>query len=58
MESNENKYPPPKGTWILVAPDGRKWEADSPLHCCKKEMDERVPKNVQLFRILTALAED
>lgn len=43
---------PQTGTWMLTAPDGRTWEAASPLHCCSAEMRERVPANVALARIL------
>src|SRR5687767_4416501 len=40
------------GTWTLTAPDGRQWQAESPLKCCKAEMDERVPADVALARIM------
>lgn len=48
---------PAQGTWILVAPDGRKWEADHPLKCLRAEIDARVPAQVQLARILAAVDE-
>ena len=48
---------PMEGTWRLVAPNGREWEAESPLHCVRKEMSARVPPSVQLARILAAAEE-
>jgi hypothetical protein len=40
-----------QGTWILVAPNGREYTGESPLRCVKSELDERVPKSVQLARL-------
>lgn len=48
---------PMEGTWRLVAPDGREWVAESPLHCVREEMRERVPPSVQLARVLAAAEE-
>lgn len=45
---------PQAGTWTLTAPDGRTWQAESPLHCCGAESRERVPADVALARILKA----
>lgn len=45
---------PQAGTWTLEAPDGRTWQADSPLRCCGAELQERVPAHVALARILEA----
>jgi hypothetical protein len=46
--------PTPKaqaGTWTLTAPDGRTWQADSPLKCVSAELRERVPADIALARI-------
>lgn len=50
-------YKPQVGIWTLVAPDGRKWEADSPIHCCRDEQKERVPPQVAIERLAEALAD-
>lgn len=55
---NPTRYPPQKGTWTLVAPDGRKWEADSPLAVCGKEQRERIPASLALERIMRALHDE
>lgn len=49
---------PQAGTWILFAPDGRKWEADSPLKVVGLEQRERVPPEVAVDRIFAALQGD
>lgn len=46
------------GTWTLIAPDGRQWQASSPLKLCKAEMDERVPADIALARIMLAAATE
>lgn len=48
---------PMEGTWTLIAPDGRRWEAGSPLKCCSLELHERVPGDVALARILRGARE-
>ena len=48
---------PQAGTWTRTAPDGRTWEASSPLHCCGAEQRERVPADVALARILEAATQ-
>lgn len=48
---------PQAGTWTLTAPDGRTWEASSPLHCCGAEQRERVPADAALTRILEAATQ-
>lgn len=48
---HDNRLKPQIGTWTLTAPDGRTWQAESPLHCIAKERNERVPATVQLNRI-------
>jgi hypothetical protein len=45
------KYKPQKGIWTLVAPDGRTWEADTPLKTVSMESKDRVPATVALARI-------
>jgi hypothetical protein len=44
------------GTWTLTAPDGRTWQADSPLRCTRLEQRERVPADVAFARILKMAA--
>jgi len=48
---------PMEGTWTLTAPDGRIWQADSPLRACSLEQRERVPPEVGLARVL-AMADE
>lgn len=48
---------PMPGTWTLTSPDGRQWQAESPLHCCRAEQRERVPAEVALARILSMVNE-
>ena len=43
---------PMQGTWTLIAPDGRTWQADSPLRCVAAEQRERVPASVAVERVL------
>jgi len=45
---------PMPGIWTLTAPDGRTWQAESPLRCCGAESRERIPAEVALGRILKA----
>jgi hypothetical protein len=45
---------PMTGIWTLTAPDGRTWQAETPLRCCGLEQRERVPAEVALARILDA----
>lgn len=49
---------PQAGTWTLTAPDGRTWEASSPLHCASREQAERIPAKVAIDRIFAALLDD
>ncbi len=46
-----------QGTWTLIAPDGRQWQACSPLQCCSAENRERIPPEVALARIMAAIDE-
>ena len=48
---------PMNGTWTLTAPDGRTWQADSPLRCVGAEQRERVPEDLALARVLAAASE-
>jgi len=48
---------PQDGMWILTAPDGRTYQADSPQRCCGLEQRERVPADVAMARILRASSE-
>jgi hypothetical protein len=45
---------PMTGIWTLTAPNGRTWQAETPLRCCGLEQRERVPAEVALARILDA----
>lgn len=45
---------PMLGAWTLKAPDGRTWQADTPLRCCADEQRARVPADVALARIMEA----
>ncbi len=46
-----------EGTWTLTAPDGRQWQADSPLKVVRDEQAARVPASVRLARIMAAVDE-
>jgi hypothetical protein len=48
---------PMQGTWTLTAPDGRTWQADSPLLALRAEQRERVPADVALARIMAMVNE-
>ena len=54
----ETPTPKPQvGLWTLIAPNGRMYQADSPLRCCGLEQRERVPADVAMARILRAASE-
>jgi hypothetical protein len=44
-------YAAQEGTWTLTAPDGRQWQADSPLRVVRDEQAARVPASVRMARI-------
>jgi hypothetical protein len=46
------QYKPQAGEWVLMAPDGRTWRAESGLACAAKEIKECVPSAVLLARIM------
>lgn len=48
---------PQGGMWTLTAPDGRTYQADSPLRCCGLEQRQRVPADVAMARIFRAASE-
>lgn len=52
------RYPPQKGVWTLIAPDGRKWEGNSGLEVAGLEQRERIPASVALERIYRALDDE
>lgn len=54
-DRTENPYPHQKGIWLLIAPDGRRWEGDSPLKVVGMEQKERIPASVRLDRIMAEL---
>lgn len=40
------------GTWLLIAPDGRRFEAETPLQCASNELRDRVSASVALERLM------
>ena len=54
----EQSIPPAMaGTWVLTAPDGRTWAADSPMRCASNELHDRVPPIVGLARIKRSMLD-
>jgi len=51
----QNTLTPQKGIWTLMAPDGRKREAKSPLKVVAKEQRDRIPEHIAIKRILKAI---
>lgn len=47
-----------EGIWTLIAPDGRKWQAENPIKVVTKEQRERVPEHIAIKRILKALFDE
>jgi hypothetical protein len=45
------KRKPDEGIWTLTSPCGKQYKADSPLKCCKAEVNERIPVKEQLENI-------
>lgn len=41
--------------WALISPNGDIFEAESPIKCCKKERESRVPAELALKRIISFL---
>lgn len=54
MTSEQNSYPVQNGTWTLTAPDGRQFQADTPLRCASLEQRNRIPTAVRDQRIFDA----
>jgi len=54
-EPTPNRYPVEQGTWTLISPSCKIWEASSPLRCLAAEANERIPADVQLQRIKEAI---
>jgi hypothetical protein len=50
--------PPQEGTWILIAPDGRRFTGPSPFSVVGLELRQRVPVEVGAARILRELGLD
>ena len=48
---------PMHGTWVLIAPDGRKYTGDSPIQVMRAEQAERVPAHVAVQRIVEGLLD-
>lgn len=42
---------PIPGVWLLLAPDGRIWTANSPIQCLREEQKSRIPARIALARI-------
>lgn len=54
-----SKTPEPMaGVWVLTAPDGQTWTADSPMRVVTKEVNSRVPPQVALARIRRSLTDE
>jgi len=51
----EDTPKPQQGIWTLIAPDGRRWQAESPIKVIREEQRERVPTKVALDRLLNAI---
>lgn len=49
---------PQKGLWTLIAPDGKKWEAHSPIAVVSLEQRERVPVDIGAKRVLSAVFKE
>jgi hypothetical protein len=49
---------PMKGTWVLVAPNGREYTGLSPIQALRAEQEERVPADVALANVLAANEPD
>lgn len=48
---------PRPGTWTLTRPDGKEYCAGSPLLCVRAEINDRVPLDVQVARVIDALGD-
>ena len=57
-DCKHGEYQPQEGTWTLMAPDGRQWQASSGMLAAAKEQSERIPVEVMLARILEPLESD
>jgi hypothetical protein len=55
--ADEETPKPEQGTWVLVAPSGKFFKADSPIHCLHIEIESRVPPHVALGRIARSIDE-
>lgn len=49
---------PEQGTWVLISPSGKRYEAESPIRCIQAESHERIPPHIALGRIARSLKED
>lgn len=45
------------GTWTLISPSGKQWQASNPIRCAAAEQRERVPPEVAMERIIAAIVE-
>jgi hypothetical protein len=43
---------PMVGIWTLTAPNGRTWEAETPIQCVSKERRERVSEDEAVRRVI------
>lgn len=55
---SEQTPKPQVGVWTLIAPDGRRWNAPTPIQAVAKEQRERIPAHVALQNIFDALEDD
>lgn len=53
-DTAKGQYPAQVGIWTLTAPDGRTWQAPSPLRAVAAEQHERIPARVALARVMDA----
>ncbi len=44
-----------KGIWELRAPDGTIFKAESPLNCCRQEVNLRIPLKERIENLTTAM---
>ena len=52
------RQPTASKVWVLTGPDGRTYEADTPLGCAAAEQRDRIPADVMLERLFSAAAKE
>ena len=58
IDCKHGDYKPQEGTWTLIAPDGRRWRAESGWLAAAKEQNERIPADIRLARLLEPLDKE